>query len=214
MPGWGIAADLTPRELKNSRRLKVLRKLMATGIALLLLICAGGYHFAANENASASADLVAATDRTGQLQAVGRGFSDVVSIQRSINQAQAQISQVMGGDVDLFGLMSKLQKNLPGGMTIGDVSVVVSTAGVAGAEVATGSGLDTSGLPRIGTITISATGKILDNGADYVDRLRAVPGLVDVVSIANSSTDAGAQFSITAGLTNSALSHRFDVGAG
>ena len=47
MPGWGIAADLTPRELRNARQLKVLQKLMAAGIAVLLMLCAGGYYLAA-----------------------------------------------------------------------------------------------------------------------------------------------------------------------
>jgi hypothetical protein len=215
MPGWGIAADLTPRELRNARQLKVLRKLIATGIAVLLLLCAGGYYLAANENSNASADLAAAADRTVELRAVGMDFADVVSIQRSIDQAQSQISQVMGADVDLFSLMGELRSTLPEGMTIGDVSIAVSTAGVAGAaDVTTGTGLDTSGLPRIGTITISATGQILDDAADYVDHLRAVTGLVDVVSIANDNTGSGARFTITAGLTNALLSHRFDVGAG
>jgi len=214
MPGWGIAADLTPRELRNARQLKVLRKLMAAGIAVLLLVCAGGYFLAAQENSSASTDLATATDRTVELRATGGDFADVVSIQRSIDQAQKQISEVMGADVDLFTLMGELQSNLPEGMTIGDVSITVSTAGVAGAAGVAGTGLDTSGLPRIGTITMSATGQILDDAADYVDRLRAVTGLVDVVSIANDNTGSGARFTITAGLTNALLSHRFDVGAG
>ena len=138
MPGWGIAADLTPRELRNARQLKVLRKAMAAGIALLLLACAGGYYLAAQENFSASADLATVTDRTVELQAAGTDFADVIAIQRSIVQAQNQISQVMGADVDLFGLMGQLQSNLPAGMTIGDVSIAISTAGVAGAVGAAG----------------------------------------------------------------------------
>ena len=43
MPGWGIAADLTPKELINARQLKVLRKVMAAGIVTLLIVGAGGY---------------------------------------------------------------------------------------------------------------------------------------------------------------------------
>jgi hypothetical protein len=214
MPGWGIAADLTPLELRNARQLKVLRKAMAAGIAMLLLACAGGYYLAAQENFSASADLATVTDRTVELQAAGTDFADVIAIQRSIVQAQNQISQVMGADVDLFGLMGQLQSNLPAGMTIGDVSIAISTAGVVGAVGAAGTVPDASELPRIGTITINATGRILDDAADYVDRLRAVTGLTDVVSIANDNTGSTARFMITAGLTNALLSHRFDLGGG
>ncbi|MET0966398.1 MAG: hypothetical protein ABWZ02_08385 [Nakamurella sp.] len=215
MPGWGIAADLTPRELRNARQLKVLRMLMVAGLAILLLAGAVGYYLAARENTSASADLAAATDRTVELQLVGRDFADVVAIQHSIDLAQNQISQVMGADVDLFGLIGELQNNLPEGMIIGDVSIAISTAGVAGAAgVTTDTGLVPSGLPRIGTITMNATGQVLDDAADYVDRLRTGTGLVDVVSIANDNTGSEARFTITAGLTNALQSHRFDVGAG
>ena len=93
MPGWGIAADLTPRELRNARELKVLRNLMAIGIAVLLLIGAVGYYLAAHENSVASADLAAVADRTVELRAVGEDFADVVSIEHSIANAEAQISQ-------------------------------------------------------------------------------------------------------------------------
>ena len=88
MPGWGIAADLTPLELRNARQLKVLRKAMAAGIAMLLLACAGGYYLAAQENFSASADLATVTDRTVELQAAGTDFADVIAIQRSIERLE------------------------------------------------------------------------------------------------------------------------------
>ena len=42
MPGWGIAADLTPPELINSRALKTLRKWLGAGLVVLLLACIAG----------------------------------------------------------------------------------------------------------------------------------------------------------------------------
>ena len=190
LPGWGIAADLIPRELVNARYLKALRKKMAAGIALLLALCVGGYYLAAQVNTSASSELAAAQEVTAQLQAVGRGFADVVSIQGSASQVQTQIAQLMGADVDLSALMGELRNNLPTTMTIGQESITISTAGVAANSAADGS-FDTSGLPRIGTMTMNATGKTLVDAADYVDRLRAVTGLVDVLSIANNSATDG-----------------------
>ena len=74
-------------------------------------------------------------------------------------------------------------------------------------------GLDTSGLPRIGTVTISGTGQTLDDLPDYVDRLQRSAGLVDVLPISNSlAGTTGTDFTITMGLTSALLSHRFDVG--
>jgi len=221
MPGWGIAADLIPPELINARRLKALRKLLAAGVVALVAVCAGGFYLAARENAAAAADLAVVEEQTAQLEEVGRGYSDVVLIQGSVRQIQSQIAQVMGGDVDLAALMGALQSNLPTTMTIDQEAIAISTAGVAGAASATpGSGLDTSGLPRIGTITMSGTGQTLDDLADYIDRLRKVTGLVDVIPVSNTisesgtGTGTGTQYSITMGLTDPLLSHRFDVGAG
>ena len=38
MPGWGIVADLTPPELIATRRLRLLRKLLAAGLSVLLVL--------------------------------------------------------------------------------------------------------------------------------------------------------------------------------
>jgi hypothetical protein len=216
LPGWGITADLTPRELINARQLKVLRRVMAAGIVALLVACAVGYYLAAEENSTATADLASVQDRTAQLQGEGRGYSDVVSIQRSVGQVKDNIAQLMTADVDLSALMASLSSDLPATMTITEEAITISPAGVAGADSsASASGLDTSGLPRIGIIKLSGTGQTLDDLSDYIDRLHAVPGLVDVLPVANAvatSGGSGTQFSLSAGLTNAALSHRFDVG--
>lgn len=215
LPGWGIAADLTPPELVNARQLTVLRKLMAVGLVLLLLACGGGYYLAAHEKSQATADLEAAQGQTEQLQRVGRSYSSVVAIQGSVSQVQSQVAEVMGGDVDLVALMVMLESNLPKTMTITQESILINTAAVVGATgVTAGSGLDTSGLPRIGSITITGTGRSLDDLSDYIDSLQTVAGLVDVLPISNtaSADKAATQFSLTIGLTNVLLSHRFDVG--
>ncbi len=218
MPGWGIAAELIPPELVTARKLKVIRKLLAAGLVVLLAICAGGYYLASQENRTASSDLASVGDRTRQLQAAGRLYSGVVSIQGAVTQVQTQIAGLMTADVDLVALMGKIRSTLPATMTISQESITISTAGVAGAAaVATGSGLDTSGLPRIGTITLSGTGKTLDDLSDYVDKLHTVSGLVDILPISNTKAATGTgstAYSLTIGLTNALLSHRFDVGSG
>jgi hypothetical protein len=191
---------------------------LAAGIVALLAIGAGGQYLAARESASAAADLASAQERTAELQGVGLGYSDVVEIQGSVSQIKTQIAEVMSADVDLVALMGQLQSSLPTTMTIDREAIMISRAGVAGAAAATPGSLDTSGLPRIGTITISGTGQNIDDLSDYIDRLRVIPGLVDVIPVSNTGTvtDTGlrTQYNITMGLTDVLLSHRFDVGAG
>ena len=212
MPGWCTAADLIPPELVNARRLTILRKYMAVGIVVLLALCAGGYYLAARDNSTAADDLAAVQDRTLQLQREGRSYSGVVAIQGSVSLVQSQTAQLMSGDVDLVALMGKLQSSLPNTMTIEQESIVISPAGVVGGSAAS-AGLDTSGLPRIGSITLSGTGKTIDDLSDYIDRLRTITGLVDIAPVSNtkSSAGAGTQYNLQIGLTNALLSHRFDV---
>ena len=213
-PGWGIAADLTPPELVNARQLAVLRKLIGVGLVVLLLACAGGYYLAARASSAAADDLASAQDQTVQLQRVGRSYSDVVAMQGAISLVQSQVAQVMTSDVDLVGLLAVLEGDLPKSMVITQESVTISTAGVVGAtSVAAGSGLDSSGLPRIGTVTMSGTGHALTDLSDYVDKLNTISGVVDVLPISNTQIDgkSSTQFSLTIGLTSTLLSHRFDV---
>lgn len=215
VPGWGIAANLIPPELIAARQIKSLRRLLAAGIVGLLLIGGVGYYLAATENASAAAQLVAAQDDTSQLLGQSQGYADVIAIQGTISEVKTRLAQVMGADVDLAALMGELSSNLPATMIITQESITISPVAVAGSATAAAdvTGLDTSGLPRIGTITITGTGQTLDDLPDYLDRLRALTGLVDVLPVSNSlSGTSGTEFNVTAGLTNAALSHRYDIG--
>ncbi|MEP6559786.1 MAG: hypothetical protein ABJD68_01760, partial [Nakamurella sp.] len=126
-----------------------------------------------------------------------------------------QLAELMSADVDLAALLAGLSSSLPKTMIINQESVTISPAGVAGSasDNGSGSGLDTSGLPRIGTITITGTGQTLDDLSDYLDRLRTITGVVDVLPVSNSlSSTGGTEFSVSAGITSASLSHRFDVG--
>lgn len=210
-PGWGIAADLIPPELINSRQLTLLRKLMAGGLALLLLMCAGGYYLAKRQNTAASAANATVAARTLQLQREAGQYTNVTRIEGTVAQVQGQVATLMTGDVDLVSLLKRLRSALPAPMTINQESVTLTPATLAAAAAGSGTGLDTSGLARIGTITVGGTGRALTDLATYVDRLKAVPGLVDVTPVSNAASKDGTQYSLTVGLTSAALSHRFDV---
>lgn len=210
-PGWGIAADLIPPELINSRQLTLLRKLMVGGLALLLLICAGGYYLAKRQNTAASAASETVAARTLQLRNDARQYANVTRIQGTVAQVQGQVATLMTGDVDLVALLKSLRTSLPAPMTINQESVTITPATLTAAAAGSGTGLDTSGLARIGTITLGGTGRALTDLATYVDRLKAVPGLVDVTPVSNTADKGGTQYSLTVGLTSAALSHRYDV---
>jgi hypothetical protein len=207
MPGWGIAADLTPPELINSRELKKLRKWIGAGLVVLLLACTGGYLAASRQNHAAAADLAEVNAQTFQLQAGVRKYASVTQIQGNVTQIQAQIAILMGGDVDLVALMGRIHSGLPATMTISSEAVTISLA--AAAAVPAGTALGASAT--IGTITVAGTGRALDNLATYVEKLQAIPGVTDVNPTTNVLSAGTTHYSLTLTLTAAALSHRFDV---
>lgn len=210
MPGWGIAADLTPPELINSRQLELLRRWLGAGLAALLVVCVGGYFFAARQHSSASQALDQVQTRTLELHSGVRKYAGVTKIQGTVTEVQTQIATLMSGDVDLVKLMGLIRRSLPSTMTISSESVTLSLPAVAGTAGST-SGLDTSGLASIGTVTVAGTGRTLDNLPVYVDQLAALTGVVDVVPTTNVNAKSGTQYSVTLGLTSALISHRFDV---
>ena len=79
-----------------------------------------------------------------------------------------------------------------------------TTGGAAGAQ------LDTSGHSRIGTVSLSGTGRTLDDLPRFIDKLKTLPGLVDPVPTSNQVTEGAVSYSLTFGITDQTLSHRFD----
>lgn len=207
MPGWGIAADLTPPELIRSRELNTLRKWLGAGLVVLLLVCAGGYVVAARQHSAASATLNGVQAQTRQLQSGERAYASVTQIQGTVGEIRGQLAQLMGSDVDLVKFLRRLRGTLPTQMTISSEAVTISLAGAAVAPAGTA----TSALSTIGAVTISGTGRALDNLATYVDNLQAIPGVVDVNPTTNVLSGHVVHYSLSLNLTSAILSHRFDV---
>ena len=207
MPGWGIAADLTPPELINSRELKTLRKWIGAGLVILLLACTAEYLAAARQHSAASAALDEVNAQTSQLEAGVRKYAGVTQIQGNVTQVQTQIAKFMGTDVDLVKLMSRLRSALPAPMTITSETVTITAATAVTAPTGAAPALQAT----IGTVTISGTGRVLANLATYVDRLQAIPGVTDVNPTSNVRSGRSTHYSLSLNLSAATLSHRFDV---
>jgi hypothetical protein len=131
-----------------------------------------------------------------------------------VTDVQDKIAGLMRADVEFYPLLKRINGSLPVTMTIDQESVTISAAATASAGSSSGSsagGLDTSGRPQIGNMTISGTARSLTDLPLFVDRLAALPGVVDVVPTSNTSDDTGMSYSVSLSLTDKVLSHRFDA---
>jgi hypothetical protein len=148
------------------------------------------------------------------LQVDASKYSGITRLQGSVTDIQAQIAKLMASDVDLVTLMARIRAALPPTMTIKQETVTISLAGAASSGATgskSGTGLDTTGQTRIGDVTISGAGQTLDDLSVYVDKLATIPGVVDVVPTSNVANANAVQYSLTFGVTDKLLSHRFDV---
>jgi hypothetical protein len=218
MPGWGIVANLLPPELLEARRANAVRRLVAFGAIVVLVLALLGFGYAKWRAHSASDGLTRAQDTTQSLMIEQRKYNEVVQIQGTLSQVQSQIRQLMGNDVQFANLDGTLRANLLPGMAISQLTAAINAGIAAGAATpATGSGansgsvLNTAPAKAIGTITITGTAVHFSDVSGYVDRLGAVKGITSVYPISNAVTEGGVQFSLQITITDLSLSHRYDT---
>lgn len=200
MPGWGIVADLTPRELVEARRLNVLRKAIAVALLVVVLMCIAGYAWAFLKHRSASDDLTSAKGRSQQLAGERRQYSNVTEIQSMTQSVNSQINGLTANNVDVAILLARVRGSLPHSMSLTSMTVTISGAS---AGTNTAPSLDTSGHAIIGNVTLAGTSAKLVDLADYVTLLSGLKGVANVVPSSNAAATAGtAQWNVTLQLTD------------
>jgi hypothetical protein len=207
MPGWDVVADMTPPELVQQRWIAVLRRRIASGCLLVLVICAATFGYAAVRHQAARDEAAAASDRTTQLTRRAERYSGITVIETTVAGLDRQVGTLLENDVDLPRTVTAINRALPGSMTIQAMSVTL----IPGGSVEGEGSLDRSGHPSIGSVNISGAGRTLDDLPTFVDRLAAIRGVVDVLPSSNVVAGRTAQYSVSLTLTDALYTHRFDV---
>jgi Tfp pilus assembly protein PilN len=213
-PGWGIVVDLTPPELLNSRKMRLLRQAVVSALVLLLALAAGAVLLARHQRAVAESELADAQTVTIGLQQQAAKYRPVTQIEASIAEVDAQLTQLLGADVRLDTAMNQMLRKAPTGVSVTSLGITISPTAVADDPGNAVTSLDDTGHRRIGNVTMDGTAPSMDVVSRYVDRLTATKGLLDVVPTSNSRGGSGVQFKITLGLDDQVLTHRFDASKG
>ena len=206
-PGWDIVADMTPPELIQRRRLGVLRRRIVLGLVLVVLLCAAGYLFALQQRSAADEEAATESDQTAALNRSVATYSGITRIELTVSTLDGQVATMMQDDVDVAGTIAELRAQLPGSMSIQNISVTLAAASTDGSAT-----LDAAGRPTIGTVTVSGAGRSLDDLPAYVEALASVRGIVNVLPTSNQVTKGLAQFSVTMDLNDLLYTHRYDLG--
>ena len=206
MPGWAIAADLMPPELVVARRVRKASRALCFAMALLVVLCAGGYVYGMQQSSNASDEVASANQDTTRLQNEAARYADVTKIEGAVAGLQSQVAQLMSTDVDVAVLSARIALALPKGMALQSITVTLNQPGATTAAAPT---LDTSGHAVIGTVTITGTGRTLDDLPAFVDRLSALKGVTSVLPGTNSVQQGITTFGVAFGITDQLYTHRY-----
>jgi Tfp pilus assembly protein PilN len=207
MPGWGIVADLTPPELITLRRVAVLRRRIVIGLLVVLAVVILGYAAALLGQHRASDEAAAANDETISLSQAAARYASITKAETTVALLNSQVAALMQGDVDVAAMLADIRAALPATMAISNISMTLGGDAPGSGTV----GLDATGGTQIGTLTLSGTGRSLDDLPAFVDRLSRVKGMVDVLPTSNTLVKGTAEFNVTASLTDALYTHRYDA---
>jgi hypothetical protein len=223
-PGWGISVDLTPPEVLDARRARVLKRLIGLGLVLVTVVCAGVTLMALNDKSATQGTYDAAQARTTELEAGAGAYVEVTMLSAVASQIAAQVATLMENDVDFVQLMALIRIGLPPHVQITNEAILLAPAETpvpAPADAADPASADaptaapvSAGPTIIGSVSLAGTGNVIGDLAPFVATLNHVPGVVDVLPTSTIQTDTGMSFTLSMNITDELYSHLYDqVGA-
>ncbi|MCY7396121.1 MAG: hypothetical protein LH468_08240 [Nocardioides sp.] len=217
-PGWGISVDLTPREVLQSRQLRVHQRLIGLALALVLTLCVGIALIAQAERSTAQRGYEREQARTAQLAADADQYTVITTMDSVTAQVQATLDGVLGQDLDFVNLMAFISAARPVGLTVTNEAVLLSppvaapeaTPDIAGDPAPGGTSLAPSTVPVIvGSVTIAGSGPNISDINPFVSRLNRIRGVVDVVPTSVTQSDTGMDYTVTLSITDELYTNRF-----
>ncbi len=218
-PGWGIAVDLTPREILVGRQVRVHQRLVAVALVLVLVLCIGLALLTLADRTGAQQDYDREQGRTAQLAAEAVQYEDITVMERLMLQIRTNLATLMSQDVDVADLMSRIRTMLPAGVTVSTESVLFTAAPAAPIAPA---GADPSApgtvaaspasevMPQvIGSISLAGSGDSISSITRLVSSLSELPGVTDVVPTSVTRGEAGTDYTISLNLTDELYTDRY-----
>lgn len=223
------SVNLLPPEISQRR---ALRKLQA-GLAALVLASAAVvgllYVQAGSGKSEAQARLNAANAQKAVLGAQTASLAHISAEKATVDAARASLKAAMGSEVLWSSTLDNLRLRLPDGVryqSIAVTAIVAPAAGAAAPAPVTGAAAVPSNV--VATVVFTGVADDMNHVATELDQLALVPGLSNVYltsttkgttpgsSASSTSTSSsaaggeGVQFTASANITNSVLSHRYD----
>ncbi|MBE7189357.1 PilN domain-containing protein [Jatrophihabitans endophyticus] len=172
-----VRADLMPAEITRARAAEQMRSRVLIGLAAVAALLVLFYGFSWWQTHSARNDLSAAQSHGVELNAQTAKYAPLVEAQQRTASIDAQLAQLMTGDLSWRTMLTTLRSKAPAGTTLTQVTGSVSTDSATTSTTTGGFSLNDTGPAQAGTLTLTGTARDKTSVATYADRLAAVPGL-------------------------------------
>jgi Tfp pilus assembly protein PilN len=227
-------ANLLPPEIGERAALRRMQALLAAAVIACGGIVGALYVTTASGRAPAKAALTQAQSEQRSLSAQKAALAPAQAAHQLVIAAKQSLVAAMGSEVLWSGQLDTLRRELPDGVRLSTLTVtgldpasagaastaVQLPAGPAGTSTSTPSATSTAtGTAASSTYiaSVAMSGIALDNDAvaNWLDTLAGLPGWANVylTSTSSASSSSLVSYSITANITQAALSHRFTNGS-
>lgn len=166
--------NLLPPEVHAKRGLARVKRWLAAGLVLAILLAVGGVGLAMMAESGAEAELAEAQAETDRLVLEQQKYAEVPLLLSQLDQVSAARTYGMSTEVLWPAYLSAVAATAPEGVAIDLLSV---TAAAPGAGVALPT--DALAAPSIANIAFSAESLTLPDTAGWLDGLATIPGFSD-----------------------------------
>lgn len=186
-------ADLLPTEVRTRRAVRALRRRLAVGLVLLLVLTVGASGWALVEREGARNRLTRAENEADRLAAQLASFRDVIRVQSDIEQTRTAIVEGMRDEVLWADLVRAFELALPEYAGVERMTIAV----VFDATVADEATTPFVSARSIGTITWDIRVPALELGGELIRSIDLAPGLFDATYTRIARQEEDGMFLVT-----------------
>ncbi len=208
--------NLLPPEIAEQRAVRKLAIALAGAVVLCVAAVGGGWVYAGQGESQARADLASAQSTQTALQRKQQALLPAQTAQNQVQAAQRALAAAMGNEVLWSRYLDQLRLKRPEGVRFSSVALTPADSGSSGSSSgssSSGSSGSSSALPSgsIASLTLSGMARSQPDVAALLDQLSSIPGFTGVylTSTSKEGSSGVINYTVTAGVTAEALSHRY-----
>jgi Tfp pilus assembly protein PilN len=200
--------NLLPQEISESAKFRTAQLVMGLAVVGAVVIVGGLWYLASSDESAAQDQLATAQSNGAQLQTQLTTYANVQPVYDQAVTSQAQLTQAMSQEVRYSFVLNDMSLGMPQGVWLTNVTIsqpVDAPDSLKGAW----------GTPVLGSVTMQGSASTLPQVAGWMQALAAQksytdPYLTTTQGVGTASSSGNYSFTSSVGISDRALSHRYD----